>query len=200
MLILASASATRKALLHNAGLQFEVRRPEVDERRLEAELVAGSAGPEEIALGLAAAKAESVSTAYPEALVIGADQVLALGDRLLHKPAGLAAAREQLEALRGRTHSLHSSVAIARGGGVLWRHTTRADLTMRPFSTRERDLVLELEGEDVLNAVGSYRLEGPSIRLFEMISGDYFTILGLPMLPLLAAVRAHAPALLDQSA
>jgi septum formation protein len=125
--------------------------------------------------------------------VVGADQVLAVEGALLHKPADMQAARIQLDRLRGRTHSLFSGLALARGGRVLWSGAERADLTMRDFSDDERDRVLELEGSSLLGSVGSYRLEGPSIRLFEHIDGDYSTILGLPLLPLLEALRRHAP-------
>jgi septum formation protein len=191
MLILASQSRTRQALLNGAGLDFVARSAAVDERAIEAELV--DRPPERIAAALSEAKSLTVSRLSPGALVIGADQVLALDGHLLHKAPDLQAARQRLDVLRGRTHALHSGVAIARDGTILWSGVETARLTMRDFSAAERDDVLAQEGETVLGSVGAYRLEGPSIRLFERIEGDYFTILGLPLLPLLAALRRIAP-------
>ncbi len=130
--------------------------------------------------------------------MVGGDQVLAFENALLHKPADLAAARDQLDRLRGKLHHLHSGVALARDGELLWSVTHTARLLMRDFTDADRDTVLALEGEAVLASVGAYRLEGPSIRLFAAIDGDYFTILGLPLLPLLTAIRRHAPHLLSQ--
>ncbi len=191
MLILASKSAVRKALLAGAGLDFETRTAEVNERSIEAGLVGEE--PETIARRLAEAKAMSV----PGRVVIGADQVLAFAGRLLHKPANMAAAREQLMMLRGQTHRLHAGVALMRDGQLAWSGVETAELTMRQFSRAEMDAVLAAEGEAVLGSVGGYRLEGPSIRLFERVQGDYFTVLGLPLLPLLAALRLHAPEALE---
>lgn len=191
MLRLASTSATRKALLTGAGLVFESSPAPIDERAEEA-LVLGKA-PDALAQHLAEAKARGVSHLHPSDMVIGADQILAVDSEILHKPEGLAGARRQLDRLRGRTHRLVSGVALCRNGTVLFSTTDMAELTMRVFSDAERDAVLRLEGEAVLGSVGSYRLEGPSIRLFERVEGDYFTILGLPLLPLLAALRQHAP-------
>lgn len=187
MLILASTSETRKALLAGAGLTFEVRSAGVNERALEAEWAGED--PTDLALRLSAAKAMGVDG---EA-VIGADQVLALESRRLHKPASRAEARAQLLELRGRSHRLHSGVALARHGRVVWTHVATATLTMRQFDDAELERVLAAEGDRALLSVGGYRLEGPAIRLFEAIEGDYFTILGLPLLPLLAALREHAP-------
>jgi septum formation protein len=192
MLILASRSEARKTLLSQAGFAFSVVLAGVDEREIEA----GTDG-HEVPLLLAQRKAEAVSLTYPGALVIGADQTLALGTTLLHKPADLNEAAAQLDLLRGRTHRLHAAVALVRDGELLWSDVQSADLTMRNFSPTERDTVLALEGDAVLHSVGGYRLEGPSIRLFETISGDYFTILGLPLLPLIAALRQFAPELSD---
>ena len=189
MLILASESKTRRALLHGAGLAFEARPAGVNEREIEAVALMNGASPELVAQELAEAKA----TAFPGAVVIGADQVLALDGELLHKTADLEAARRQLDRLRGKTHQLHAAVALAREGRVVWSTVETAELTMHDFSDAERDRVLALEGDAVLGTVGAYRIEGPSIRLFERVAGDYFTILGLPLLPLLAALRVHAP-------
>jgi len=142
---------------------------------------------------LAERKALAVSRKRPEDLIIGADQTLSLGTFPFHKPSDLIEARAQLDRLRGKTHRLHSAVALVRGGDLLWRTVETADLTMRAFLDEERDAVLAEEGEAVLGSVGAYRLEGPSIRLFEKVEGDYFTILGLPLLALLGALRTHLP-------
>jgi septum formation protein len=197
MLILASRSKTRAMLLAGAGLAFETRSPEIDERAVESEAVAGGADGRAVATLLAEAKARSVAQTAPDAVVIGADQTLALGYELLHKPATVEAARAQLELLRGKTHRLHAGVALAVAGEVVWSAVETAELTMRAFEPAEGDAVLALEGTAALDSVGGYRLEGPSIRLFESVRGDYFSILGLPLLPLLAALREHAPAALS---
>lgn len=197
MLILASKSLTRSALLSRAGLRFAVSPAQIDERALEAHELGKGRSARELARALAEAKALAVAGANPAATVIGADQLLALGSELLHKPDDAAAARKQLDRLRGETHSLVAGVALAKAGEVVWSYVDTAELTMRSFSDRERDRVLELEGAAILESVGAYRLEGPSIQLFERIEGDYFTVLGLPLLPLLAALRSHAPELLE---
>lgn len=196
MLILASTSAARKALLAGAAVRFEASPAQIDERALEAELL-GKA-PEAVARSLAEAKALDVSRRHPGAVVAGGDQVLAFEGQLLHKPADFAAARAQLDRLRGKLHHLHSGVALARDGELLWSETHSAGLLMRDFSDAERDDILALEGEAVLASVGAYRLEGPSVRLFAAIEGDYFTILGLPLLPLLTAIRLYAPDALNR--
>ena len=197
MLILASASATRKALLDKAGLRFAVQAAVLDERALETDALTAGGDARDVALLLARRKAETVSADHPGAIVIGADQTLALGLELLHKPGSLDEARAQLDHLRGKTHRLHAAVTLVRDGALLWSDIQTAELTMRAFTEQERDDVLRLEGDAILGSVGSYRLEGPSIRLFETVSGDYFTILGLPLLPLLAALRDMAPELLQ---
>jgi septum formation protein len=196
MLILASASATRKALLDKAGLRFSAQVAQLDERSLEADALIAGGDARDVALLLARRKAEAVSALHPGATVIGADQTLALGLELLHKPGSLDEARAQLDHLRGKTHRLHAAVTLVRDGALLWSDLQTAELTMRDFTEEERDEVLRLESQAILGSVGSYRLEGPSIRLFETVSGDYFTILGLPLLPLLAALRDMAPELL----
>lgn len=197
MLILASSSVTRKALLDKAGLRFDAVAAAIDERAIETAAIAAGADGRDLALLLARSKAEAVSALRPGDLVIGADQTLALGLELLHKPETRAAAMAQLDNLRGKTHRLHAAVTLVQDGQLLWSDVKTAELTMRDFSPAERDLVLDLEGDAVLSSVGSYRLEGPSIRLFETVSGDYFTILGLPLLPLLAALRDIAPDLVS---
>ncbi|MHA6299510.1 Maf family protein [Devosia sp. CAU 1758] len=197
MLILASTSPTRKALLDKAGLRFSTMPAQIDERAAESEALAAGGDGRDIALLLAQRKAETVSAGHNGDLVIGADQTLALGPELLHKPASRPEAAAQLDHLRGKTHRLHAAVTLVRDGVLLWSDIQTAELTMRDFTAQERDQVLDLEGTDILGSVGSYRLEGPSIRLFERVTGDYFTILGLPLLPLLAALRDIAPELLQ---
>lgn len=193
MLILASQSDTRKALLQQAGLDFSTAPARIDERGLErAALEAGGDG-RDVALLLAERKAAAVAAANPGAIVIGADQTLSLGAELLHKPADRSEAAAQLDHLRGKTHRLHAAVTLVRDDLLLWSDIQTAELTMRDFSPTERDEVLDREGDAILASVGGYRLEGPSIRLFETVTGDYFTILGLPLLPLLAALRNLAP-------
>lgn len=193
MLILASQSATRKTLLQQAGIHFSSMPADIDERTLEASVLAGGGDGRDVAQRLAESKAAAVAAAHPGAIVIGADQTLSLGPELLHKPRDRAEAAAQLDHLRGKTHRLNAGVALVRDGILLWSGVETAELTLREFSTAERDEVLDREGDAILSSVGGYRLEGPSIRLFETVTGDYFTILGLPLLPLLAALRAVAP-------
>jgi septum formation protein len=189
-LILASASAGRAAILRGAGLEFRQQSAAVDERALEAQAVAaGGIDAGKLALMLAEAKALDVSARESGALIIGADQLMECGGVLFHKPAGVDAARQQLAQLRGRTHSLHAALCVARGGIVLWRHLDRADLTMRDFSDDFADAYCRSEDEAVLRAVGIYRVEGPGVQLFSAIKGDHFTIMGLPLLPLLGYLR-----------
>lgn len=196
MLILASASPTRKTLMEKASFSFSVVPAHIDERALETQALQAGADGRDLAGLLARAKAEAVSSSHPNAYVIGADQTLALGTELLHKPKDREDAARQLDHLAGKTHRLHAAVALVRNGELLWSDIETAELTMRTFSAEERDLVLDLEGPAAMTSVGGYRLEGPSIRLFETITGDYFTILGLPLLPLIGALRDLAPGLL----
>ena len=192
-LILASQSRSRRLMLAAAGLNFEAIASNVDEPQLRRQLEASGkpSGPEDIARALAAAKAEDVSRAHPGALVIGGDQVLALGKRIFEKPPDMAAARRQLLELRGRMHDLVSAVVLAEGGRVVWSHAETATLTMRLFSPAFLDGYLEKAGPDVCLSVGSYQLEGLGVQLFERIEGDYFTILGLPLIALLGELRAR---------
>lgn len=190
-LILASGSATRAAMLTQAGLIFERVTPDVDERAVEASLKGTGVGADDVAAVLAEVKAGEVSLRRPDDLVIGADQTLALGDDRLHKPADMEAARRQLLALRGRTHQLHSAVVVARGGEVLFRTVSTASLAMRDFTPAFVGHYLAIVGEKALSTVGAYQVEGYGIQLFEEIEGDHFTILGLPLLPLLAFLRSR---------
>jgi septum formation protein len=193
MLILASRSATRKYLLAGAGFTLSDEAAKIDERKLEAALRGEGAAAVDIARRLAAAKAAAVARRHPEAVVIGADQVLVVEGELLHKADDLAAARARLNRLRGKVHWLHAGVALAVAGVAVWDHVETAELVMRRFSDADRDAILAAEGEAVLGSVGCYRLEGPSVRLFESVRGDYFTILGLPLLALIDALRRFAP-------
>lgn len=199
MLILASQSPTRKALLERAGLDFALEPSRVDEREIETRVEAAGGDGRDVALQIAQAKAHSVAARRPGAIVIGADQTLSLGTELFHKPSDREAAGRQLDRLRGKTHRLHAATALVRDDLLLWSDVQSAELTMREFSLAERDRILDLEGEAIFSSVGGYRLEGPSIRLFETVSGDYFTILGLPLLPLLGALREIAPETLDRA-
>lgn len=188
-LILASQSPFRRTLMEHAGLTFRAIAADIDERAIEAELECLSPSPSDTALHLAEAKAQAVSAANPDCLVIGSDQTLSLGARIFHKPADLEAAKAHLAALSGKTHALNSAVVIVADGEVRWRHVSTARLTMRPLSAAFIDRHLARVGDRVLGSVGAYQLEGEGIQLFEAIDGDYFTIIGLPMLPLLAQLR-----------
>lgn len=193
MLILASNSPTRKTLLENAGLRFQAVPADIDERALETAVRSAGGGKPDIALALAVAKAESVSKSRPGAVVIGADQVLECGDLDIHKPSNRTDAARQLRQLAGRTHFLHCGVALARNGQSLWRTIDSAELRLKAFDDAALEIVLDLEGEAIFASVAGYRLEGPSVRLFDSVRGDYFTILGLPLLALLDALRHLAP-------
>lgn len=188
-LILASNSASRRALMTGAGLDFSTEAATIDERAIEAELTAKRASPPDIAMALARAKAVDVSRRNPDAHVIGSDQVLSLDGRLLHKPADMAEAGNHIRAMSGRTHHLNCGVAVARAGAAVWSDVSIARMTMRPISEPFLDKYLAISGEGILGSVGAYHFEGPGIQLFEKIEGDYFTILGLPMLTLLAGLR-----------
>jgi septum formation protein len=188
-LILASQSRARQTLLANAGINFEAVAAEIDERAVQQG--SGLSAPGEIAALLACEKALSVSARLSGRFVIGADQTLALGKRLFSKPAGRAQAAEQLRALAGRSHELHSAVAVARDRKILFADATIARMTMRRLGEAEIDAYLDAAGEAVTLSVGAYQLEGLGIHLFEHIEGDHFTILGLPLLQLLAFLRSE---------
>ena len=191
MLILASASVSRRQMLHNAGLDFSVETSGVDEDEVKLSLSAEKATPQDIAETLAELKAKRVSMRHPEAMVIGADSTLSCNGHQFDKPPTLAAARQQLQALAGKTHELHSSVVVAKGGGRLWHCNDRARLTMRPLPDAFLDAYLVRAGEAVTRSVGAYQLEGVGAHLFTTVEGDYFTILGLPLLPLLSFLAGH---------
>jgi septum formation protein len=188
-LILASQSAARQALLANAGLAFEAIPAEIDERAIQRG--SGLSSPGEIAALLAREKAVSVSLRYPGQFVVGADQTLALDRRLFSKPAGRTQAAEQLRALAGRRHELHSAVVVAHDGETLFADATIARMTVRPLDDAAISAYLDAAGEAVFTSVGAYQLEGLGIHLFEGIEGDHFTILGLPLLPLLKFLRSE---------
>jgi septum formation protein len=190
-IILASGSPYRRKLLEAAGIEFTVLKPDLDERAVEAPLAGTGATPEDVALVLAEAKATVVSQARPDALVIGSDQTLSLGEDLFHKPADMAEARRHLLRLSGRTHHLNSAVVLARNGQAVWRHVAIARMTMRTLEPGFVGRHLAAVGDAALTSVGAYQVEGQGIQLFERIDGDYFTIVGLPLLPLLAALREH---------
>ena len=190
-LILASGSRSRRQMLDAAGLVFEVLPSNVDERAIREALEGDgdAVDPADLAEVLARAKAEDVSRARPDALVIGADQVLALGETIYEKPGDLAEARRQIWSFRGRTHVLHSAIALAIGGETAWTAIDSAEMTMRTFSAAFADAYVDRAGPVICQSVGAYPLEGLGLQLFERIEGDYFTILGLPLLLLLEELR-----------
>ncbi|HEU4986268.1 MAG TPA: Maf-like protein [Rhizobiaceae bacterium] len=188
-IILASNSPFRKRLLENAGLEFRTVSPETDERAVETTLEGSDVTPDDVALILGEAKAQDVSQRNPDAWVIGSDQTLSLDGRIFHKPADMEDARRHLLALSGKTHQLNSAAVIARGGETVWRHVGVAHLTMRKLAPGFIGRHLAEVGDKALSSVGAYQIEGRGIQLFEKIDGDYFTIVGLPMLPLLASLR-----------
>lgn len=189
MLILASTSPFRRAILANAGLIFDTDKPTIDERSVEAPLLASGATPSDIALVLAQAKALDVSARNPGKYVIGGDQTLSLDDDLLHKANTDEEARRKLLALAGKTHSLNSALAIAQDNQIVWEHVSTAHMTMRPLAPAYIGRYLAQIGAAAFQSVGAYQIEGPGINLFEKIDGDHFTIIGLPLLPLLAQLR-----------
>jgi septum formation protein len=187
-IVLASQSASRKAILTGAGIPFEAASPGVDEDALKVGLQARGATPREIAAALAEAKALALPRA-PDELVIGSDQTLEFEGRLYDKAASLDEARERLLMLRGRTHRLEGAVVVAKAGAPIWRDAATSTLAMRDFSDDFLEAYLREEGPASLGSVGCYRLEGPGAQLFSRIEGDYFAILGLPLLNLLGLLR-----------
>lgn len=188
-LILASKSGARRSLLAAAGFPFESVDSAIDERIIEAPLLAAGAAASEIARRLAQAKALAVSAKQPDRLVIGADQTLSLEGRIFAKPADRAAAAAQLAALSGRVHELHSALCVARAGKILFEAAPAARLTVRHLSPAFIDAYLDIVGDAALGSVGAYQIEGLGVHLFEKVDGDHSTILGLPLMPLLAFLR-----------
>lgn len=186
-IVLASASRARQNLLRSAGLKFEVLSSNVDEAVVKAAL--GDADPADVAEVLARAKAEDVARRVDARVVIGADQVLGLGDQVFDKPEDMAAARAQLLALKGAKHQLHSAVVVIEDDDVRWVHVDTVDVTMRDYSPAFVGRYLSATGDQALASVGCYQLEGLGAQLIEKVTGDYFTVLGLPLLPLLAELR-----------
>ena len=186
-LVLASKSAIRHAMLREAGIPVAVEPADIDERAIEQRSVKQDAG--ELAALLAREKARTVAARFPGRLVLGADQTLALGERRFSKPADRAGARRQLTALRGQTHELHSAVALVVGTSALFEYRDVARLTMRSFSDQFLEAYFDAAEAAVTASVGGYQLEKVGIQLFEHIQGDHFTILGLPLLPLLGYLR-----------
>lgn len=187
-LILASGSAARCRMLESAGISFDVVPAAVDEEGLTRQLIE-RVPHENIAVSLAQAKALAVSARDPEALVIGSDQVLSIGDGILSKPGSREGALETLRRLRGRSHTLYSGVALATRNAVIWHFVSRATLRMRPLSDEDLRRYLDETGDSIYGCVGAYQIEGSGARLFEKIEGDQYTIMGMPLLPLLAELR-----------
>jgi len=187
--ILASGSSGRAQILRDAGVQFAVHPAQIDEDAIKKDM--RGADGRVVAETLAGRKALHISTKHPQDFVLGADQVLMLGDELMSKADTLEDAAAQLRKLRGRKHQLIGALVLAKNGMPVWRHTEISTLWVRDFSDGFLDAYLKAEGEQMLGSVGCYRFEGPGAQLFERIEGDYFSILGLSLLPLLAALRDH---------
>ncbi len=183
-LVLASASSARAALLRGAGLEPLIVPADVDESEIKRALRAEGAGAADAATALAEFKARRVSLRHPGALVVGADQILVCGKDWFDKPADIDQARAHLRALRGKTHGLATAAVVMRDGERIWHYMTRPTLAMRNFSDDFLEDYVMREGGNALSSVGAYRLEGRGVQLFARIDGDFFTILGLPLLPL----------------
>ncbi len=188
-IILATQSAIRRTLLANAGIEFATETARIDERAIETALSGSDATPSDLAEILAIAKAEDVSARHPTALVIGCDQTLSLAGKVLHKCADMEAARRRLLQLSGRTHELNSAIAIAENGETTWQTVSIAHMSVRTLSPAFVGRHLAQAGDGIMGSVGAYQIEGIGIQLFEAVDGDYFTIAGLPLLPLLAELR-----------
>jgi septum formation protein len=190
-LILASSSKVRARLLSNAGVSFEVLAAHVDEEEIKRAMAHENAPAAQVAEVLAELKAGRVSKARPDALVLGADQVLECEGRLFDKPKDLNEARSHLEFLKGKPHRLATATVLAQNGQSIWRHTASPSLTMRPLREDFITAYLKRNGEDLMHSVGAYFLEEEGAQLFSKIEGDYFSILGLPLLPVLDVLRRH---------
>ena len=190
--ILASASASRAEILRNAGLDVDVKPALIDEETVKQAILSEDSGilPSDFADLLAQAKASSVSENEPGFAVIGGDQVLVLDGTIFDKPKSKDEARDQLVSLRGKTHELISAICVARHGTTQWSHISRAQLTMRDFSNEFLGYYLAAMGDSVTETVGGYKLEGEGAQLFDKVEGDYFTVLGLPLMPLLSYLRS----------
>ena len=189
MIVLSSGSATRRKLLSQTGLYFKTAKPPVDESMIKDRLREAGASAAQVADNLAESKANSVAMILPGAYIIGADQMLDCEGKWFDKPEGMDGARNHLLALRGKTHQLITAAVIAHEGRVIWRHLDTAQLTMRDFSDEFLDRYMEKAGEGIVHSVGAYEMEGMGAQLFEKIEGDFFTILGLPQIPLMNALR-----------
>ncbi|WP_169566610.1 Maf family protein [Sneathiella limimaris] len=191
LVILASASQSRKMLLENAGLQFETKAANVDESELKHSLQASGANAKDTAVALAELKALRISKEFPNALIIGADQMLECNGVWFDKPADMSHARAHLLSLKGKNHHLQTAVCVAKANTIIWHYTQTATLEMRSFSDEFLDQYLDQAGEEILQSVGAYQLEGLGAQLFNKIEGDFFSILGLPLLPLVDFLRGH---------
>ncbi len=190
-LVLASASSARRAVLQSAGLRFTAVAAHIDEAEIKRGAQAEGLPAGEAALILAELKAMRIGRKYPDAVVIGCDQLLVCDGQWFDKPVDRAGAESHLRALRGKSHVLETSVVCLKNGQIIWHHLARPKLTMRNFSDAFLDLYLDAEGDAVLTSVGAYRLEGLGMQLFDAIDGEHSAILGLPMLPLLGFLRQH---------
>lgn len=188
-LILASTSAVRAKLLTGASIPFTACASAVDEVFIRAQMQSQSASPRDIALALARHKAQAVTNQYTDDIILGCDQLLEFDNKILAKPENIMQAREQLKALRGKSHSLLSAAVLIRGQDIVWQCCTQSVLTMRSFSDDFLEDYIKTEGDEILWCVGCYQLEGRGIQLFERICGDYFSVLGLPLQELMQPLR-----------
>jgi septum formation protein len=188
-LVLASTSPFRAALLDNAGMTFEKQAPRIDERAIEESLKDAGLDGADLATILATAKAQDVSASHPDGYIIGGDQTLTLHGEQFHKPKDMEAARRHLLKLSGQTHQLNSAITLVLNGEIVWEHVGVAHMTMRELDPGFVGRHLSSVGDAALTSVGAYQLEGMGVQLFDKIDGDYFTILGLPLIPLLAQLR-----------
>lgn len=188
-IILASKSVHRQTLLKNAGVKFIAKSADIDEREVEQPLIEAGLGGEDVAEVLAIAKATEISKSHVDSYVIGCDQTLSLGDELLHKVTNMKEAQKRLLQLSGKKHQLNAAVSLVRNGEVIWSHVEVAAITMRKLDPGFIGRHLSDAGETILSSVGAYQIEGLGVQLFEKVEGDYFSIIGLPVLPLLAELR-----------